>query len=88
MKTSITLIALLGFSAAAMAQEGAVSAQAQQPIVEQYSYVTHLDVAKVIAEDQVPDVCGVVPMHMTYQGSQGKRHTLAYQVMGNGCSNG
>jgi hypothetical protein len=36
----------------------------------------------------VPNVCAVVPMRMTYLDSQGQQHVMAYQVMGNGCSNG
>ncbi|WP_347709529.1 DUF2790 domain-containing protein [Pseudomonas sp. 58(2021)] len=35
--------------------------------IEQYAYGSHLDVAKVISEDPVPDVCAVVPTHMTCQ---------------------
>jgi len=83
MKISIAVLALFGFSSMAMAQDGTVN-----PPVERYSYATHLDVAKIISEDPVPDVCAVVPVHMTYQDSQGKRHILQYEVMGSGCSNG
>jgi hypothetical protein len=61
---------------------------AQQTRVEQYTYSTHLDIAKVISIDELPNVCRVVPQHMTYEDSQGKRHVLEYQAMGNGCSNG
>lgn len=77
--------ALLGLSAIA------VTAQAEdvtQPAVERYSYSSHLDVAKVISMSSVPDVCDVVPMHMTYEDHQGQRHVLEYRVMGNGCSHG
>ncbi|QQD25912.1 DUF2790 domain-containing protein [Pseudomonas simiae] len=88
MKAPIVMIALFGFSSMVMAQEDPASVQVQQVPVEQYSYSTHLDVAKVISQTEVADVCGVVPMRMTYEDSQGKRHILAYEVMGSGCSNG
>jgi len=88
MKAPMVILALFGFSSVVMAQEGAIKIQGQQVPVEQYTYATHLDVAKVISEDQVPEVCGVVPMRMTYQDSQGKQHVLEYKVMGSGCSNG
>ncbi|MGR3885858.1 DUF2790 domain-containing protein [Pseudomonas sp. 1152_12] len=58
------------------------------PIVEDYTYSTHLDVAKVLSMSNIPNVCQVVPVTMEYEDSQGQRHILNYQVMGNGCSNG
>ncbi len=58
------------------------------PIVEDYTYSTHLDIAKVLSMSNVPDVCEVVPVKMEYEDSQGQRHILNYHVMGNGCSNG
>lgn len=88
MKAPVAMLALFGFSTMVMAQDGAAPVQDQQVTVEQYNYSTHLDVAKVISQTEVADVCGVVPMRMTYDDSQGKRHILAYEVMGSGCSNG
>jgi len=88
MKAALVVMALCGFSAAVMAQNGPDEISRQVQPVEQYTYSTQLDIAKVISVDAVPDVCAVVPMHMTYDDSQGKRHVLEYQVMGNGCSNG
>lgn len=88
MKTPVAMFALFAFSSAVMAQEGGAPTQDQQATAEQYSYSSHLDVAKVISQTEVADVCGVVPMRMTYEDSQGKRHVLAYEVMGSGCSNG
>jgi len=58
------------------------------PIVEDYTYSTHLDIAKVLSMSNVPNVCEVVPVKMEYEDSQGQRHILNYHVMGNGCSNG
>ncbi|MBC3199593.1 DUF2790 domain-containing protein [Pseudomonas poae] len=88
MKAPVAMLVLFGFSSLVMAQEGPAPVQDQQIAVEQYSYSTHLDVAKVISQTEIADVCGVVPMRMTYEDSQGKRHVLAYEVMGSGCSNG
>ncbi|AWY44029.1 DUF2790 domain-containing protein [Pseudomonas putida] len=56
--------------------------------VETYSYGTHLDIKKVIAVSDVPNECGPVPAQMTYEDSNGQRHVVQYQIMGNGCSNG
>jgi len=58
------------------------------PIVEDYTYSTKLDVAKVLSMSTIPEVCEVVPVKMEYEDSQGQRHILNYHVMGNGCSNG
>lgn len=58
------------------------------PIVEDYTYSTHLDVAKVLSMSEVPNVCEVVPAKMEYEDSHGQRHILNYKIMGNGCSNG
>ena len=88
MKAPVAMLVLFGFSSLVMAQEGPAPVQDQQIAVEQYSYSTHLDVAQVISQTEIADVCGVVPMRMTYEDSQGKRHVLAYEVMGSGCSNG
>uniref|UniRef100_UPI00110C9E07 DUF2790 domain-containing protein n=2 Tax=Pseudomonas TaxID=286 RepID=UPI00110C9E07 len=66
---------------------GSQMAFADQPAVEQYSYSSHLDIAKVIHMDAVPDVCEVVPVQMTYLDHQGQQHVMEYRVMGNGCSN-
>ena len=55
--------------------------------VENYTYDTHLDIAKVISQDAIPDVCGVVPIKMRYLDHQGQEHLMQYLVMGNGCSN-
>jgi hypothetical protein len=90
MKAALVLMALFSFSAAAMAEESEakIAAQNQRQTVEQYTYSTHLDIARVISVEQVPNVCRVVPQHMIYEDSQGKRHVLEYQVMAGGCSNG
>lgn len=73
--------------AASFIMLGSQMAFADQPAVEQYTYSSHLDIAKVIHMDAVPDVCDVVPVHMTYLDHQGQQHVMEYRVMGNGCSN-
>lgn len=73
--------------AASFIMVGSQMAFADEPAVEQYSYSSHLDIAKVIHMDPVPDVCEVVPVHMTYLDLQGQQHVMEYRVMGNGCSN-
>ncbi|KAA8702310.1 MULTISPECIES: DUF2790 domain-containing protein [Pseudomonas] len=57
-------------------------------VVEEYTYSTDLDIAKVVSMSSIPNVCEVVPARMEYEDHQGQRHILNYKVMGNGCSNG
>ena len=74
---------------AALADEAPTELASQNaPVVEDYTYSTHLDVAKVISMSEIPSVCEVVPARMEYEDSNGQRHILRYSVMGNGCSNG
>ena len=74
---------------AALADEAPTELAGQNaPIVQDYTYSTHLDVAKVLSMSEVPNVCEVVPAKMEYEDSQGQRHILNYKIMGNGCSNG
>jgi hypothetical protein len=74
---------------AALADEAPTELAGQKaPIVEDYTYSTKLDVAKVLSMSTIPEVCEVVPVKMEYEDSQGQRHILNYKVMGNGCSNG
>ncbi|MFC2971219.1 DUF2790 domain-containing protein [Azotobacter bryophylli] len=84
MKTLIALF-MAGVSCLSMAVEQTADAE-EQPPVEQYSYSTHLDIAKVVSYSEVPNVCSVVPVQMTYDDHQGARHTIEYLVMGNGCN--
>lgn len=84
MKHLIALF-LAGFATVALANETSTS-PAQQPVVEQYTYGSKLDIANVISLSKIPNVCKVVPAQMTYEDHQGQRHTVEYQVMGDGCS--
>lgn len=81
---SLLIAALVAFSTVAGA---ANLPAAQNNSVQDYTYGTHLDIAKVISMTEIPDVCEVVPAKMTYQDHQGERHTIEYRVMGNGCQN-
>ena len=82
MKKLIALF-LAGFATLAVAGE---TSTVKQPNAEPYSYGANLDIARVISLSAIPKVCEVVPATMTYEDSQGQRHTLEYQVMGDGCS--
>ncbi|MDB6142185.1 MAG: topoisomerase [Pseudomonas sp.] len=86
MKTSLksTLIAL-----SLLAVSGVASASSDKPVnpVEDYTYSTQLDIAKVIS---APDLgfCGVQPVQMTYQDHSGTTHTVRYEEIGSGCNMG
>ncbi|TWD43062.1 DUF2790 domain-containing protein [Pseudomonas sp. SJZ131] len=86
---ALLVLALSSMCLTAMADEAPTDvAQLQQPVEEQYTYSTHLDIANVVSMSEIPNVCEVVPMKMEYDDSKGQRHILRYSVMGNGCSNG
>ena len=85
---ALLVLALSSVCLTAMAEEVNTQAAHPQPAVEQYSYSSELDIAKVISMSEIPNVCEVVPAQMVYEDSQGMKHTLEYRVMGNGCSNG
>ena len=79
----LTALLLAGFATLAVAGE---TSTVQPSAVEHYSYGTKLDIARVVSLSTIPNVCEVVPATMTYEDSQGQRHTVEYQVMGDGCS--
>lgn len=85
---ALLVLALSSLCVTAMADEVPTDVAQQQPIIEQYTYSTHLDIAKVISMSDIPNVCEVVPATMEYDDSKGQRHIMSYTVMGNGCSNG
>ncbi|MCY1216202.1 hypothetical protein D9M68_405880 [compost metagenome] len=85
---ALALLALVGMSAFAFAEESVEAADAEEPVVERYHYGMKLDIARVISRSEIPNVCGVVPAYMTYVDHQGKVHRLEYVVFGQGCSNG
>lgn len=82
----LLLVLFLGcFGSVAMADEQ--ETKTAQITVEPYRYSQNLDIAHVVAITQIPDVCAVVPIQMTYDDSKGDRHIMEYHVMGNGCTN-
>ncbi|WP_077048295.1 DUF2790 domain-containing protein [Pseudomonas sp. KK4] len=82
------LLALSLLGTHAFAEESQAKTQTTKTPVEAYTYGSKLDINKVITISDVPNECGPVSAQMTYEDSQGQRHVLQYQVMGNGCSNG
>jgi Protein of unknown function (DUF2790) len=85
---ALLVLALSSLCATAMADEIPTDVANNTIPVEEYTYSTHLDIAKVISMSEVPSVCEVVPARMEYEDSKGQRHILRYSVMGNGCANG
>lgn len=85
---AVVILAMLGFSSLALAEQVNAADQAPSAAVEQYTYDMKLDVAHVISTTDVSNQCGIVPARMTYEDSQGQRHIVEYQVWGNGCSGG
>ncbi len=81
---ALLVLALSSLCATAMADE----IHSQQTPIEEYTYSSDLDIAKVISMSEIPNVCEVVPARMEYEDSKGQRHVLQYSVMGNGCLNG
>ncbi|VVN72702.1 DUF2790 domain-containing protein [Pseudomonas fluorescens] len=76
-KILLVLSLLAGVSAQVQAQEAAAT----------YEYGMKLDIAHVVSISPIANVCGVVPVEMTYQDSKGVTHILDYSVFGTGCSN-
>lgn len=85
---ALLVLALSSLCATAMANEVPTDVASNTVPVEEYTYSTHLDIAKVTSMSEIPSVCEVVPARMEYEDSNGQRHILRYSVMGNGCSNG
>ncbi|WP_277761677.1 DUF2790 domain-containing protein [Pseudomonas sp. A34-9] len=78
MQKILLILALLGgFSVPAFAADEAVA----------YRYGMQLDITQVLSITPVADVCGVVPVEMTYLDSHGRKHILQYSEFGSGCSN-
>jgi hypothetical protein len=75
----------------ALSLTASLSAYAQAAVVAPeavpYVYGMHLDIAKVIYITPTADVCGPVPVQMTYRDTHGETHILEYSVVGSGCTN-
>ncbi|MBN3968772.1 DUF2790 domain-containing protein [Pseudomonas gregormendelii] len=82
MKKFLFLALSLTASLSAYAQEASVA-----PKATPYVYGMHLDIAKVINITEAADVCGPVPVQMTYNDSHGDTRVLEYSVIGRGCTN-
>ena len=76
-KILLSLALLAGLAAQTQADEEAVA----------YRYGMQLDIAQVVSITPVADICGVVPVDMTYLDSHGAKHILQYSEFGTGCSN-
>ncbi len=85
---ALLVLALSSLCATAMADQIPTNVASQQAPIEEYTYSSDLDIAKVISMSEVPNVCEVVPARMEYEDSKGQRHILQYSVLGNGCLNG
>ncbi|TWC25503.1 uncharacterized protein DUF2790 [Pseudomonas sp. SJZ085] len=85
---ALWVLVLGSLCATATADEAPTDVARQKTAIEEYTYSTHLDIARIISMSAVPNVCEVVPAKMEYEDSKGQRHILRYSVMGNGCSDG
>ncbi|UVK86149.1 DUF2790 domain-containing protein [Pseudomonas sp. B21-051] len=75
------LLALGGIGAQAFAADETAQ-------VEAYNAAAQAGIAHVVSISEAANLCGAVPVQMTYDDSNGARHVVQYQVMGSGCSNG
>jgi hypothetical protein len=74
MKNLLAIAVLSLFSLAAHAESAASHS------------ATGLDIARVISQTPDEGACGIQPMTLVYEDSQGQRHTLNYLIQGSGCS--
>ncbi|MBN3968724.1 DUF2790 domain-containing protein [Pseudomonas gregormendelii] len=77
MKTLIALFLMVA-AGSSFAAEGTETARTGVP----------LDVAKTISITDTSSACGIVPVEMVYEDSNGERHTATYLVQGGGCMGG
>ncbi|WP_408004330.1 DUF2790 domain-containing protein [Zestomonas carbonaria] len=84
-KILISLAGLLMAGQVVAGESAPVSSSGASGNAVKYRYGMDLDIARVVSHSDIPNVCGVVPVEMTYEDSQGDRHTLQYRVIGNGC---
>ncbi|NQD91454.1 DUF2790 domain-containing protein [Pseudomonas sp. CrR25] len=82
------LFSVLGLLMTAQAVAGNQKEPSTTDTAVVYRYGIHLDIARVIAHSEIPPVCQAVPVQMTYDDSNGERHTIRYRVMGSGCQSG
>lgn len=82
MKTALFALTLITLSSGAWAATD--SNQSPAPIVEDYAYGMHLDIARIISTSDY-NYCGIGLRELTYADSQGVVHTLRYPAFGDGC---
>jgi hypothetical protein len=75
MKKLLAIAVMSLFSLAAHAESAA-----------SHSATVGLDIARVISQTPDEGVCGIQPMTLVYEDSQGQRHALNYLIQGSGCS--
>ena len=75
MKKLLAIAVMSLFSLAAHAESAA-----------SHSATVGLDIARVISQTPDEGICGIQPMTLVYEDSQGQRHTLNYLIQGSGCS--
>ena len=64
----------------------AVAAEAPAPAqAPRYVYGMPLDVRRVIAIDEPPNVCGLVDARLTYEDAKGQRRQLDYRKWSSSC---
>ncbi|AYC32280.1 DUF2790 domain-containing protein [Pseudomonas cavernae] len=85
---AVAILALASLSSLTLAAEATASDPQQDSAVVPYTYGMKLDIAHVVSTTDISKDCGVVPARMTYDDSQGQRHTIQYRVWGNGCHEG
>ncbi|MEB0040942.1 MULTISPECIES: DUF2790 domain-containing protein [unclassified Pseudomonas] len=82
LKSTLIAFSLLALSGAA----SAAGNDQKSAGVEDYSYTTKLDIAKVVAGPDL-NYCGIQPVEMTYRDHTGNTHTVRYEAFGSGCNN-
>ena len=78
---------MLKAPAVALLLLGTSTVFAETSVVEIYNYDTHLDIAKVISQDVIPEVCGIVAVKIRYLDHDQHEHLMQYLVQGTGCNN-
>lgn len=81
LKSTLTALALTAFSTFAVSASADMK---NQPQVQDYSYGSKLDIAKVTHTPML-NFCGVRPVEMSYVDHMGNSHIVRYEVNGNAC---
>ncbi|AWY44066.1 DUF2790 domain-containing protein [Pseudomonas putida] len=77
---------LLAFAALLATGSALADTQATPAVIhDKDAAFVHLDVAKVLGETDISQLCGIVPAQLNYVDHQGRQHELDYLVQGSGC---